>query len=74
MLTAPCWLADTVVIAMGPWSGVAAQWLPLPAVTGLKGHSITLQPDAHAIPAQALFVEYITATGRTPGARSVSAP
>jgi len=54
--------ADTVVIAMGPWSGVAAQWLPLPAVTGLKGHSITLQPTA-PIPAQALFVEYMTATG-----------
>jgi len=54
--------ADAVVIAMGPWSGVAAQWLPLPPVTGLKGHSITLRPGM-TIPAQALFVDYVTATG-----------
>lgn len=54
--------ADAVVIAMGPWSGIAAQWLPLPAVTGLKGHSITLRPAAD-IPAQALFVDYRTASG-----------
>jgi glycine/D-amino acid oxidase-like deaminating enzyme len=53
---------DTVVIAMGPWSGRAAAWLPLPPVWGLKGHSITLQPTA-PIPAQALFVDYVTATG-----------
>jgi glycine/D-amino acid oxidase-like deaminating enzyme len=30
---------DAVVIAMGPWSMLAAAWLPLPAVFGLKGHS-----------------------------------
>lgn len=54
--------ADAVVIAMGPWSGSAAQWLPLPPVWGLKGHSITLQPTT-PVPAQALFVDYVTATG-----------
>lgn len=54
--------AEAVVIAMGPWSGLAAQWLPLPPVWGLKGHSITLRP-ATPIPAQALFVDYVTATG-----------
>lgn len=54
--------ADTVVIAMGPWSGVAANWLPLPPVTGLKGHSITLRPKA-PIPAHALFVDYVTDSG-----------
>src|SRR5262249_33875931 len=54
--------AETVVIAMGPWSAQAAAWLPLPPVWGLKGHSITLQPTA-PIPAQALFVDYVTATG-----------
>jgi len=32
--------ADAVVIAMGPWSILAALWLPLPAVFGLKGHSL----------------------------------
>ena len=31
---------DAVVIAMGPWSILAAAWLPLPPVFGLKGHSI----------------------------------
>jgi glycine/D-amino acid oxidase-like deaminating enzyme len=31
-------------------------------VWGLKGHSITLQPTT-PIPAQALFVDYVTATG-----------
>ena len=54
--------AETVVIAMGPWSGQAAAWLPLPPVWGLKGHSITLQPTT-PVPAQALFVDYVTATG-----------
>lgn len=51
-----------VVIAMGPWSNLAAQWLPLPPVSGLKGHSITLRP-ATPVPAQALFVDYACATG-----------
>ena len=32
--------ADAVVIAMGPWSILAARWLPLPAVFGYKGHSL----------------------------------
>jgi glycine/D-amino acid oxidase-like deaminating enzyme len=54
--------ADVVVIAMGPWSGLAANWLPLPSVAGLKGHSITLRPRT-PVPAHALFVDYVTATG-----------
>lgn len=54
--------ADIVVIAMGPWSGLMAPWLSLPPVWGLKGHSITLQPST-PVPAQALFVDYVTATG-----------
>ena len=32
--------ADAVVIAMGPWSIVASNWLPLPRIFGLKGHSL----------------------------------
>ena len=28
---------DAVVIAMGPWSILAARWLPLPAVLWLQG-------------------------------------
>src|SRR5437763_9782872 len=40
---------DAVVIAMGPWSILAAAWLPLPAVYGLKGHSLVFAP-AETIP------------------------
>ncbi len=35
--------ADAIVIAMGPWSVLAAQWLSLPPVFGLKGHSIVFE-------------------------------
>ena len=54
--------ADAVVIAMGPWSILAAQWLPLPPVAGLKGYSVVLAPRS-PVPAQALFVEYESASG-----------
>ncbi len=48
---------DAVVIAMGPWSNAAGRWLPLPAVYGLKGHSLVFayRPPG---PPQALFVEH----------------
>jgi glycine/D-amino acid oxidase-like deaminating enzyme len=48
--------ADAVVIAMGPWSILAAAWLPLPAVYGLKGHSIVYRTGG-AVPPEALFLE-----------------
>ena len=54
--------AGAVVIAMGPWSILAAQWLPLPPVAGLKGYSVVLAPRA-PVPAQALFVEYESVSG-----------
>ena len=54
--------ADAVVIAMGPWSILAAQWLPLPPVAGLEGYSVVLGPRS-PVPAQALFVEYENAAG-----------
>ncbi|HUA51611.1 MAG TPA: FAD-dependent oxidoreductase [Candidatus Sulfotelmatobacter sp.] len=53
---------DAVVIAMGPWSVVAARWLPMPAVFGYKGHSLVLATGA-AIPPEALFLEYQEAGG-----------
>jgi len=53
---------DAVVIAMGPWSLLATRWLPLPAVFGLKGHSLVFETGT-AIPAQALFLEYQEASG-----------
>ena len=54
--------ADAVVIAMGPWSTRAAQWLPLPPVFGLKGHSLIFQTGA-TIPPEALFLEYAAPDG-----------
>jgi glycine/D-amino acid oxidase-like deaminating enzyme len=54
--------ADAVVIAMGPWSVLAAQWLPLPPVFGLKGHSLVFETGL-TIPPEALFLEYAEAAG-----------
>lgn len=54
--------ADVVVLAMGPWSILACAWVPLPAVYGLKGHSLVFDTPA-ALPPDALFVEYREATG-----------
>jgi glycine/D-amino acid oxidase-like deaminating enzyme len=53
---------DAVVIAMGPWSILAARWLPLPAVFGYKGHSLVLETGA-SVPAEAIFLEYREASG-----------
>jgi len=53
---------DAVVIAMGPWSILAARWLPLPAVFGFKGHSLVFETGG-TIPAEALFLEYREASG-----------
>jgi glycine/D-amino acid oxidase-like deaminating enzyme len=53
---------DAVVIAMGPWSLLATQWLPLPAIYGLKGHSLIFATGT-TVPAEALFLEYEEATG-----------
>ncbi|HET6521613.1 MAG TPA: FAD-dependent oxidoreductase [Geminicoccaceae bacterium] len=58
---------DAVVITLGPWSVLASAWLPLPAVYGLKGHSLVFRNDA-PVPAHALFVEYEAEDG------SVDAP
>jgi glycine/D-amino acid oxidase-like deaminating enzyme len=53
---------DAVVIAMGPWSILAAAWLPLPAVFGLKGHSLVFDTGTR-VPPEALFLEIREATG-----------
>src|SRR5215468_6241277 len=53
---------DAVVIAMGPWSILAARWLLLPAVFGYKGHSLVLETGG-SVPAEALFLEYREASG-----------
>lgn len=54
---------DAVVIAMGPWSGRAAAWLPLPAILAVKGHSLVYE-TGDRIPAQALFLEERAPDGR----------
>ena len=54
--------ADAVVIAMGPWSVLAARWLPLPPVFGLKGHSLVFD-TAGRVPPEAVFLEYQEETG-----------
>jgi glycine/D-amino acid oxidase-like deaminating enzyme len=46
--------ADAIVIAMGPWSALAARWLSLPPVFGLKGHSIVFE-TGELIPTEAPF-------------------
>ncbi len=56
--------ADAVVIAMGPWSALAAQWLPLPAVYGLKGNSVVFRTDDE-ISAHALFADVELQGGET---------
>jgi len=58
--------ADAVVVAMGPWSVLAAAWLPLPTVYGLKGHSIVFD-TADRLPAEAAFVEYRESSGEVLG-------
>ncbi len=55
-------LGDAVVVAMGPWSILASAWLPLPAMFGLKGHSL-LFATGTKIPAEAAFLEYREANG-----------
>ena len=53
---------DAVVIAMGPWSMLAARWLPLPGVSGLKGHSLIFE-TGNEIPPEAIFLDYQEASG-----------
>ena len=54
--------ADAVIIAMGPWSILAAQWLPLPVVFGQQSPSLVYDTGAD-VPADALFLEYEDKSG-----------
>jgi glycine/D-amino acid oxidase-like deaminating enzyme len=54
--------ADAAVIAMGPWSQLAAEWLPLPEVYGQQSPSL-IYDTAADVPADALFLEYRAASG-----------
>eukprot|EP00878_Enallax_costatus_P027212 GHUV01029275.1.p1 GENE.GHUV01029275.1~~GHUV01029275.1.p1 ORF type:complete len:415 (+),score=118.30 GHUV01029275.1:255-1499(+) len=55
--------ADAVVLAMGPWTGLAQAWLPTaPCTSGQKYHSIVLKGD---VSDTAVFPSYKTADGRS---------
>jgi glycine/D-amino acid oxidase-like deaminating enzyme len=54
--------ADAVVIAMGPWSVMAAGWLALPAVFGQRSPSLAYDTGTD-VPADALFLDYHDASG-----------
>ncbi|MGY8665746.1 FAD-dependent oxidoreductase [Bradyrhizobium sp. UFLA05-109] len=49
--------ADAVVIAMGPWSLLATQWMTLPAVYGQRSPSLVYDTGTD-VPADALFLEH----------------
>jgi len=49
--------ADAVVIAMGPWCMLAAHWVQLPAVFGLRSPSLVYDTGTD-VPAHALFLDY----------------
>jgi glycine/D-amino acid oxidase-like deaminating enzyme len=54
--------ADATVIAMGPWSGLASEWLPLPDVYGQQSPSIVYDTGGD-VPPEALFLEYGDGSG-----------
>jgi len=49
--------ADAIVIAMGPWSLLAAEWMNLPAVFGQRSPSLVYDTGTD-VPRHALFLEY----------------
>lgn len=54
--------ADAVVIAMGPWSLLAADWLPLPPVLARRSPSLIFDTGGD-VPADALFLDFEDETG-----------
>jgi glycine/D-amino acid oxidase-like deaminating enzyme len=48
--------ADAVVIALGPWSLLAAEWMTLPPVFGQRSPSVVYD-TASSVPADALFLD-----------------
>ncbi|KAL2241636.1 putative oxidoreductase TDA3 [Sesamum indicum] len=59
--------ADTVVLALGPWTGNLSLLSSLFRVYGLKAHSIVVEPkDPDSITPHALFLSYYPAHGGQP--------
>jgi glycine/D-amino acid oxidase-like deaminating enzyme len=49
--------ANAVVVAMGPWSLLAANWMMLPAVFGQRSPSVVYDTGSD-VPPEALFLDY----------------
>jgi glycine/D-amino acid oxidase-like deaminating enzyme len=49
--------ADAVVVAMGPWSLLATNWMALPAVFGQRSPSVVYDTGTD-VPPEALFLDY----------------
>jgi glycine/D-amino acid oxidase-like deaminating enzyme len=54
--------ADAVIVALGPWSLLAAAWMDLPPVFGRRSPSLVYDLGAD-VPADALFLEYQEESG-----------
>jgi glycine/D-amino acid oxidase-like deaminating enzyme len=54
--------ADAVVVAMGPWSLMAAGWVALPPVFARRSPSLVYSTGTD-VPADALFLEYHEESG-----------
>lgn len=55
--------ADTVIVALGPWTGKSKKWLPeLPDVFAYKAHSIVLRPEKD-VTAHAFFTNWKSPEG-----------
>jgi len=54
--------ADAVIVALGPWSLMAAEWMDLPAVYGRRSPSLIYNTGMD-IASDALFLEYREETG-----------
>jgi glycine/D-amino acid oxidase-like deaminating enzyme len=65
--------ADAVVVAMGPWSLLAAGWMVLPAVFGQRSPSLVYDSGTK-IPAEALFLDYHEESGAVVTAAPSSPP
>lgn len=58
-----CVPATTVVLAMGPWTSKAQDWLKgLPGISGHKYYSIVLRPSA-PVPGDCLFTTFVSSSG-----------
>jgi glycine/D-amino acid oxidase-like deaminating enzyme len=53
---------DAVVVAIGPWSVLAAEWMALPAVFGQRSPSLVYDTGTD-VPADALFLDYHEESG-----------